>query len=280
MAMEKSELPEDKWFTDGNLKLHYLEWGNPDTSTILLVHGICCSAHYWDFFARNIRQDFHVIALDQRGHGESNWPGNYTLEQYADDLAAFVEGLDLHDVVLIGHSQGAINALLCTANLPDRVARLVLVDNGPDINMEFVGKVQRGLAHVPAACESEEQAIKQIKKLESAHYSREYAQHLVRHTMKADDTGKLIFKYDPELRHSKLISLEWLWPYMERITCPVLVVRGMESPLLLKEGAHKMRDNLPNVSLAEIENVGHFVLGDAPETFEAVIRSFLGGDSA
>jgi pimeloyl-ACP methyl ester carboxylesterase len=273
--MKKAGLPEDKWFTDGDLKIHYLDWGKPDAIAMLLVHGICCSAHYWDFFARNMRQDFHVIALDQRGHGESSWSGNYTLEQYADDLAVLIKGLDLHDIVLIGHSQGAINALLCTANLPDRVDRLVLVDNGPEINMEYVGKVQRGLVHTPAGCESEEQAIRQIKKLESPRYSREYAQNLVRHTMKADDTGKFIFKYDPALRYSKLVSLEWLWPYMENITCPVLVVRGMESPLLLREGAYKMQDNLPNVSLVEIEHVGHFVMGEAPEAFEAVMRSFL-----
>jgi pimeloyl-ACP methyl ester carboxylesterase len=277
--MNKSGLPEDKWFIDGDLKLHYLDWGNPNATTMLLVHGLCCEAHYWDFFAGSLRQDYHVIALDQRGHGESIWAGKYTLEQYADDLAVLIEGMDLHDIVLIGHSQGAINVLLCTANNTGRIARLVLVDNGPEINMEFVGKVSRGLVHIPAACKSEEQAIRLIKKLELPRYSREYAQHLVRHTMKADDTGKLIFKYDPALRYSELVNLEWLWPYIEKITCPVLVVRGMESPLLLREGVYKMRDNLPNVSLVEIENVGHFIMGENPEAFEAAIRDFLSGDS-
>jgi esterase len=277
--MNKSGLPEDKWFTDGDLKFHYLDWGNPDATTMLLLHGLCCEAHYWDFFARNLSQDYHVIALNQRGHGESSWAGNYTLEQYADDLALFIEGLDLQDIILIGHSQGAINALLCTANHPDRVARLVLVDNGPEINMEFVGKVQNGLAHFPASCDSEEQAIRQIMKLESPGYSRDYAQHLVRHTMKPDGTGRLTFKYDPELRNSELVELDWLWPYLKKITCPILVVHGMESPLLLQEGARKMADMLPNVSLVDIAHAGHFVMGENPEAFEAAIRDFLNDDN-
>jgi esterase len=276
--MNKSGLPEDKWFTYDDLKLHYLDWGNPGATTMLLLHGLCCEAHYWDFFARNLRHDFHVIALNQRGHGESSWADNYTLEQYADDLALLIEGLDLHDIVLIGHSQGAINALLCTANHPDRVARLVLVDNGPEINMEFVGKVQNGLAYFPAACDTEEQAIRQIANLESPQYSRDYARHLVRHTMKPDRTGKLTFKYDPALRSSELVELQWLWPYLKKITCPVLVVHGMESPLLLQEGAHKMADTLSNVSLVDIADAGHFVMGENPEAFEAVIRDFLSGD--
>ena len=277
--MKKTGLPEDRWFTDSDLRLHYLDWGNPDATPMLLVHGLCCEAHYWDFFAANLRQDYHVIALNQRGHGESNWAGNYTLEQYADDLAIFIEGLALNDIVLIGHSQGAINVLLYTANHPERVARLVLVDQGTEINMKFIGKVQNRLANLTMVFDSEEQAIRQIAKMESPRYSREYIQHLVKYTMKSDGTGRLTFKFDPALRNSKLVSLEWLWPYMEKITCPVLVVHGIESPLLLKEGAHKMADMLPNVSLADIEHAGHPVMGDNPEAFEAAVRKFLSGEN-
>ena len=277
--MKNTGLTEDRWFTDGDLKLHYLDWGKPGATTMLLVHGLLCEAHYWDFFARNLRQDFHVIALDQHGHGESSWSGNYILEQYADDLAAFIEGLALNDIILIGHSLGAINVILYAANHPDRVARLILVDNGPEINMEFIERLQKGLTDLTTVFDSEEEAMMQITKLESPRYSREYAQHLVRHTMKTNDTSKLTFKYDPALQHSKLVSLEWLWPYMEKITCPVLVVRGMESPLFLQEGAYKMRDNLSNVSLMEIEHAGHFIMGEDPEAFEAAIRSFLSGEN-
>ena len=278
--MKKSELPEDKWFIDGNLKFHYLDWGNSDATTMLLVHGLCCEAHYWDFFAANLRQDYHVIALNQRGHGESIWAGNYRLEQYTDDLTKFIEGLALNDIVLIGHSLGAINVLLYTANHPDRVARLVLVDQGPEINMEFVGKLQKGLTNLTMVFDSEEEAIRQITILESPRYSMEYKKHLVKHIMKPDNTGKLTFKYDPALRYSELVRLEWLWSHMERITCPVLVVHGIESPLLLQEGARKMADILPNVSLRDIEHAGHFVMGDNPTAFEAAIRDFLSINTA
>jgi pimeloyl-ACP methyl ester carboxylesterase len=273
--MKETGLPEDKWFIHGDLKLHYLDWGNSGATTMLLVHGLCCEAHYWDFFARNLRQDYHVVALDQRGHGESSWAGNYTLEQYADDLAGFIEGLAMNGIVLIGHSQGALTAILYTGAHPDKVARLVLVDNGPELNVEFIGQVQKGLSNLSMVCDSEEEAMRKITKLESPHYSEDYKQHLVTHTMKRDGTGRLTFKYDPLMRYSELVRVEWLWPYMKKITCPILVVRGMESTLLLREGARKMADTLPDVTLAEIEHAGHFVMGDNPEAFEAAIRNFL-----
>jgi pimeloyl-ACP methyl ester carboxylesterase len=277
--MKETGLPEDKWFIHDDLKLHYLDWGNSGATTMLLVHGLCCEAHYWDFFARNLRQDYHVIALDQRGHGKSSWAGNYTLEQYADDLAVFIDGLVMNGIVLIGHSQGALTSILYTGAHPDKVARLVLVDNGPELNMEFIGQVQKGLANLSMVCDSKEEAMRRITKLESPHYSQDYKQHLVTHTMKRDGTGRLTFKYDPLMRYSELVRVEWLWPYMKNITCPILVVRGMESTLLLREGARKMVDNLPDVTLAEIEHAGHFVMGDNPEAFEAAIRNFLSGNT-
>jgi len=274
--MKKMELPQDKWFTDGDLKLHYLDWGNSGATPMLLVHGLCCEAHYWDFFAWSMRQDYHVIAIDQRGHGDSSWAGNYSPEQYVADLTKFVDKLELNDIVLIGHSLGAINVIIYTATHPNRVARLVIVDNGPEINAASLEQVKKRLANLPMVYDSEEEAVRQMEQ-ESPYYSEDYKRHLVKYTMKRGESGRLIFKYDPSLRHGELVTLEWLWSYMERIVCPVLVVHGAESDLLLPAAARRMAETLPSASLVSIECAGHFVMGDNPEAFEAAVRNFLRG---
>ena len=267
---------KDKWFTDNDLNLHYLDWGNSGATPMLLVHGLCCEAHYWDFFARSIRQDYHVIAIDLRGHGDSSWAGNYSPEQYVADLTKFVDKLDLNDIVLIGHSLGAINVVMYTATNPNKVARLVIVDNGPEIAIASLEQVKIKFTNLLTVFASEEEALRQMEQ-ESPYYSEDYKHHLVQYTMKRSESGSLMFKYDPSLRNGELVTLEWLWSYMERIACPVLVVHGAESELLLPSAARKMAETLPLASLADIERAGHFVMGDNPEAFEAAIRDFLSG---
>jgi pimeloyl-ACP methyl ester carboxylesterase len=268
------ELPQDKWFTDSDQKFHYLDWGNSGATPMLLVHGLCCEAHYWDFFARNMRQNYHVIAIDQRGHGDSSWVGNYCPEQYVADLTKFVDKIELNDIVLIGHSLGAINVIIYAATHPNRVARLVIVDNGPEISTASLEQVKRKLADLPMVYDSEEEAVKRMEQ-ESPFYSEDYKRHLVKHTMKRDESGRLTFKYDPSLRHGELVTLQWLWSYMKRIVCPILVVHGVESDLLLPAAASRMVETLPSVSLVDIGGAGHFVMGDNPKAFEAAISNFL-----
>jgi esterase len=272
------ELPKDKWLTDGNLRLHYLDWGNPGATPMLLVHGLCCEAHYWDFFARSMCQKYHVVAVDLRGHGESNWPGNYSPGEYAADLTRLVDSLALKDMVLIGHSLGVIVSILYTAEQPERVARLVSVDNGPEVNTACLEQVKRDFANRSIICNSEEEALKQIGQ-ESPYYSEEYKRHLVKYSMKRDEAGQLSYRYDPSLHHAELGTLEWLIPYMKKITCPALVVHGAESDLLLTDAARRIPETLPGWVVVDIERAGHFVMGDNPAAFEMAINDFLHGST-
>ena len=102
--METISLPEDKLVKISGLSLHYLDWDNSNATSMVLVHGLCGNAHYWDFFARSMCQKYHVVAVDLRGHGESSWTGNYSPAEYTADLTRLVDRLGLNNIVLIGHS--------------------------------------------------------------------------------------------------------------------------------------------------------------------------------
>src|SRR5262249_39823168 len=119
--------------TLNGLRFHYLDWGNDDAEPLLLLHGFTGHAHVWDYVAGELRDDFRVVALDQRGHGDSEHADLYGSVPMVDDLAAFVDALALEHFALLGQSMGGINAFIYTAEHGDRVKRLVLGDIGPEI---------------------------------------------------------------------------------------------------------------------------------------------------
>jgi pimeloyl-ACP methyl ester carboxylesterase len=272
--MEMEFQPEDRWFTDGDLRLHYLDWGNPKATPMVLLHGHTSHAHYWDFFARSMRQGYHVIAVDQRGHGDSGWMESYRREDYVADLAKIVDKLGLSDIVLIGHSMGGANVIAYTVEHPGKVARLVLVDMGPVITTEAEEERKKRISAIPEAYSSEEEAISIIGQL-WPYYSEDFIRHEIKHSLKRDESGRLIHKYDPALFRVGIGSLDWMWGYLEKIVCPTLLIRGAQSLTLLPEVARKMVEVLPSGTTIEIESAGHWIMGDNPEAFESAVRQFL-----
>src|SRR5262245_14607714 len=96
----------DKYATVGGLRLHYLDWGNPARPAMILLHGIARHAHTFDHIAADFARDYHVIALDMRGHGDSDWSpqGAYLVEDYVKDLEGLVAQLGLQRITLHGNS--------------------------------------------------------------------------------------------------------------------------------------------------------------------------------
>jgi pimeloyl-ACP methyl ester carboxylesterase len=119
--------PQDNYLDADGLRLHYLDWGHDPAPPMLLLHGFSGHAHTWDSFARAMCGEFHVLALDQRGHGDSAWAndGAYTVDDHASDIAAFHDHLMLDPVVLIGLSMGGRNALMFAAIHPGKAEKLV-----------------------------------------------------------------------------------------------------------------------------------------------------------
>jgi esterase len=267
--------PEDKFITANNLNLHYLEWSSPGAVPMVLLHGLCGDAHYWDFFAHNMRGDYHILALDQRGHSDSDWAQSYGPKDYVLDLEVFVAQLGLDNIVLIGHSMGGINAIICAARHPELVNRLVIVDIGPEISAEGIERMKKERTSEPEAFDSKEEAISYMRRIEPRQ-SDKFIRHQVCYALRQDERGRLRFKYDRALLSTELRSPQWLWEYISQVVCPSLLVRGMESDMLTTEVAERMGRNLAFGSVVDIEHAGHSVPGDNPDAFETVVRRFLG----
>lgn len=276
--MEKSLQTQDKWTTVNNLTLHYLNWDNPKASPMVLLHGLCSNAHYWDFFARSMNQDYRILALDQRGHGDSSWGQSYGPRDYILDLETFATELELDNMVLIGHSMGGINAIIYAARHPDQVSQLVIVDIGPDIAAAGVERMLKDQDNEPDAFDSEEEAVEYMKRVEPRH-SDSFIKHQVKYSLKHDEHGKLKFKHDKALLSTELRSPEWLWEYLGQVICPALIVHGVESDMLLAETSQKMVGILPFGSVIDIDRAGHSIPGDNPEAFEFALREFLSANS-
>src|SRR5688572_16782554 len=126
--------PVSRTFISQRLRLHYLDWGNPEKPPLLLVHGGRDHARSWDWTAEALRDDWHVIALDHRGHGDSEWvsDGNYQASDMVYDVAQLVHQLDLAPVTIVAHSLGANVSTRYAGIYPEAVRRLVAIEGlGP-----------------------------------------------------------------------------------------------------------------------------------------------------
>jgi pimeloyl-ACP methyl ester carboxylesterase len=139
------KLPNDRFIDVNGLRLHYLDWGTPKAGAqpMLLLHGYTGHAHTWGFFAPAMKGSYHVIALDQRGHGDSAWAQDgYSHERMVSDIEGFAAALGLERLVLIGLSMGGLNAMGYMGRGALRVDKLVIVDIGPEIMAEGAGRIR------------------------------------------------------------------------------------------------------------------------------------------
>ena len=164
--------PEKRYIFINGLRFHCLEWNGEGSSTLILLHGTGDNAHVWDYFASSAPTHFRMIALDQRGHGESDWPRPpaYECEDYVADLDRLGRFLHLERVILMGHSMGALHATRYAATRPSVVAGLIHVDiepRPPSWNKKYLQGLHDTL---PDSYDSIEQLVDQL--CETSPYAR------------------------------------------------------------------------------------------------------------
>ena len=281
--MTSDRKPLDRTLDANGLSLHYLDWGNDTAPPMLLLHGFSGHAHTWDTFARAMCDRFRVLALDQRGHGDSGWAKNgaYTVDDHAADIAALHDRLGLGPVVLIGLSMGGRNAIRYTGSHPGKVERLVIVDIGPDIAPQGAERVRRTAAEAPEDFASVDDAVAYLRQqaVFMSPASERALRDRVAHGVKPLPGGRYTWKYDKFLRDQRRQGAAPpvdLWPAVSQITAPTLIVRGAESDVFSPETAKRMHELIPESRLVEIPGAGHSVPADAPEAFERAVREFLG----
>jgi len=124
---------QDKFITLNGLKFHYREWGNSDAPTLMLLHGLTAHARTWDTVAQAMQDRYRVLALDQRGHGETERAKDYSWSAMRDDIDAFARTLEIQKFSLLGQSMGGGNAYRYASAYPDTVENLIVVEAGPPI---------------------------------------------------------------------------------------------------------------------------------------------------
>src|SRR5215207_102651 len=145
-------LPHSREFHVGRMRFHYLDWGNRDLPTIVFLHGGALNAHTWDLCCLALRDDFHCVALDQRGHGDWAHDADYSIGASLADTKGVVDHLGLDKFILAGMSLGAINSLAFATAHPERLSHLVIIDAGPEMRRpgssrirDFVNEVQEAV---------------------------------------------------------------------------------------------------------------------------------------
>jgi pimeloyl-ACP methyl ester carboxylesterase len=261
------------------LRFHYVEWGFPDAPPLLCLHGITQTAHSWDEVAEALSDQYRVLCLDQRGHGDSDWAprGEYTRQAMAADIDAITDALGLSTFLLCGMSMGGINAITFTAHHPQKVRGLVIVDVSPEIKTE-------GVQNIRSFIQASDELPTFEAFVERAHQfnprrSLENIRSRLSHNLKQLPNGSWTWKYDKALRSGErsfqASALLDLWDDVARIDCPTLILKGAESDILSSEGAAKLQKAIAGSQLAIIPGAGHSVMGDNPAAFVQAVRGFL-----
>lgn len=277
-----------------DIDLHLLEWSSEGVF-LLLVHGFGNDAHIWDDFAPAVAPYYRVLALDQRGHGDSAWAlhGEYEYEHFVADLECVCESLKIERLVLVGHSLGGRVAMLYGGKHPEQLAGLVIVDSAPEIDARGSTRIQMevGQHRDPSFGSIGEYETLLVHNYPAA--QPEAIRRMARSNLKQRDDGRWILKMDPALRGAvgEMPSAEEratreeqhtaaMWAALEKIPCPTLVVRGAASDIISPETADQMADDaLPNGQLALVGRAGHSVMTDNPDGFrDAVVRFIVGED--
>ena len=270
----------DRWIDLHGQRFHYTESGERGRPAIVFLHGITGHCRTWDEEARLLADRHHVLALDLRGHGDSPpaGDGDYTVATMARDLAAFLDALGLRSVSLVGLSLGGRVGIAYAGTHADRVARLVVIDIGPDIAEAGRRRVGTMMAASPERFESVEAAYRYAREA-NPRQDEALLRARITHAVRPLPDGGVAWKYDRAIRDAmrsgRFNDPTELWPLWRAVTCPTLLVRGADSDVLSAEDAKRMTQELTCARLVEVPDAGHTVPMDQPAAFRALLFGFL-----
>jgi len=273
-----------------DLRLHLLAWSDEGVPLVLL-HGFGNDAHIWDDFAPSVAPHYRVLALDHRGHGDSDWDPQrrYEHEALLADVESATAELGIERLVLIGHSLGGRIATLFAGRHPERMAGLVIVDVGPEVDARGRLRIRMDVESRPSPVYASTAEYARDLSLAYPAAQPDALQRMALHGLRRRDDGRYELKMDPALRgafssgetlaeaEAREREMEQaLWDALAKISCPTLVVRGAASDILSPDVADRMVEEvLPRGRLAVVARAGHSVMTDNPEGFRDAVCEFV-----
>ena len=273
----------DNFINANGLRLHYLDYGNDGAPWLVCVHGLTQNAHAFDALAPHLTSKYHVISVDVRGRGDSQWgpPTDYLNQNYVTDLSQILEDLGVARVNLIGTSMGGIISMIYAGGWPERVERLVLNDIGCEIDPAGLARIAAYVGEAPERFNDLGEVVKYYKKNYPAmeKLADSVVAEQVKWSVKPGPGGGLVWKMDPNVRRPLRGATAQqrfdLWVPYARIACATLIVRGADSDVLDRGTASRMCKVLKRAKVVEVPSVGH-----APSLTEAeslgAIKEFFG----
>lgn len=264
--------PQSRTTALPGLTLHHLEWPGAGR-TVVLLHPNRTNARVWDLAVAAMRRRDRVIALDHRGHGDSEWPdGGYQLEDYVADDIEFIESLGAGPVDLVGAATGGNIALLLASVRPDLVRTLVVLDPGLSLDPGISRRVQEEIAS-GYTLPSRQAAMDSMPF--SDLWSPAMRAHYAEHGFRANPDGTVAGRYRPQAAQETEAALEAdMWDRIA-VQTPLLAVRGVLSPVFDRPRMLRLGQVVPQAVLAEVPAASHRVMQDNPRFVAALLDAFL-----
>ena len=272
-------------FHDANgLRLCVREWGAAGPApAVVLLHGLRGFSATWREVAGGLSPPWRLVALDQRGRGQSDWDpdANYYTDAYVADLEAIVNALGLSRFVLVGHSMGGTAAYVYAARHPARVGALVIEDIAPGASIDGPGaeRILREMAALPLAFESWADAREYWRRARP-NLGREAIEQRLAESLCEGEGGRVAWRYDAAgIGRARLnpdpARIVDLWPVVEALQSPTLVIRGERSDFCPLSTVEEMMRRNRLIASATVPGASHYVHDDAPAAFISHLRRFL-----
>jgi pimeloyl-ACP methyl ester carboxylesterase len=273
-ALDRASVPTDRFVTVNGLRIHYLDWGSADRPPFIMLHGIGRIAHTFDHLAPRFAANYHVLAIDMRGHGDSDWDPKaaYLVEDYVKDIEALVDTLRLRHLTLLGNSTGGRVVQVYAGLHPANVKALIVEDVGPERPASIANGFARQVEQDAAGWSSEGELLAQLKKT-NATVSEEQLRAYAHFGTKPGPGGRIVWKRDPNLAKG-FIETE-LWQYVRRITSPTIYIIGGRSTIVPAGTQVQLQKTIPGVEIITMPGLGHYPDAEAPDEFFAITSRFL-----
>ena len=270
-----AQMPGDRFVTVNGLRIHYLDWGSEGKPPLIMLHGIGRVAHTFDHIASHFVPNYHVMAVDMRGHGDSDWDpkGAYLVEDYTKDIEGMAEQLRLRNITIWGNSTGGRVAQVFAGLHPELVSAVISEDVGPERPTQVAESVTRQLEQEDAkGWASEDELLAQLKSSNSR-TPEEILRSYAHYGSKRRPDGRVIWKRDPAIGNG-FVPTE-LWRFVRQIKSPIIYVVGGRSTIVPASTQEELKTALPQAQIVTIPGVGHYPSEENTQAYLAIVDKFL-----
>lgn len=271
--------------TTDDLKLRVREWGSPEARPIILLHGLRGFSGTWRALAKALSTEWRLIAIDQRGRGESDWDPatNYYTGVYLSDLETLIAQSNIGRFVLLGHSMGGTTGYVYAAKHPERLNALIVEDIAPGSSVSGDGaeRIKREMAGLPSDFSDWGEARAYWRKLRP-NVNEDALEQRLSESLRETAAGRVGWRYDAAgISRTRLnpdpARVVDLWPVVDAIRRPSLVIRGEHSDFCNLRAVLEMESRNSAFAHVTVPNASHYVHDDAPEMFAGLVQGFLAG---